>query len=304
MAEANTPTVIAGVSLFLYDQVDYEALRGFLYQPDLMRSERLAEAWIDKLFSWGYFDGAARTGLIMFDTPANNRVLEGVIKPRMKAHGLELTDVAKATPLTGVSDLGTFGQQMASTVLKFRTQGIDHVMFYATIGLGPFLFGPQADAQRYYPRYGLTTMDQPQVLVTSGVSPDQLRRAMSIGWRPAEDVNTPQDPGGNATTDLCASIYKDAGVQLASRADEDWAMSQCAAVLFLQTTLNRTDPSMLNPTGILSAVEQLGGSYRAAGTLGTSFGPGRYDGPDTVRQVAFRDDCDCFVYAGPSEAVR
>lgn len=298
MASARTPVVV-DVFRNLFDQSDLESLADYVYQPAGIRAERVAAAWVDGLVSAGYFGESPRIGLIVYDLAPQQRVLENTIRPRLAEHGLSLTEVFAMSHVDSTADYSSGQSEMANAVLQFRSQNIDRVMFWATHGGGPSLFAMHADSQGYRPRYGLTTLEQPDLMSRESPS-SQLIGAVAIGWVPSLDVRE-DVPSGNALAVRCDDILEQAGIPPRNQRDRSQALRLCGRLLFLKAALDRA--TVVSPEALADAVDQLGDAFQAPESLATMFGPGRPDGAAATRAALFDDGCTCFVYSGSSQPI-
>src|SRR5690349_22550034 len=83
--------------------------------------------------------------------------------------------------------------QISSAVLKFRSDGVTHVLIWDDNGVATLFFMQQADNQGYRPRYGINSGNNMQV-VAQVVSKSQLTGATGIGWTPAFDIANADSP--------------------------------------------------------------------------------------------------------------
>ncbi len=299
LAKANTP-LVRDFYGGLVGQSDVDAVDGFFYQPDAMTAERLAGAWVDDLDEAGYFDKGSKVAVVLPDHPADDAVLGGVLTQRLEAHGLKVTDTQKLV-VDKVEDYAKAGADLASAVLRFKSEGVDHVMFFDTAGFAPFAFGSAADGQGFHPRYALTTLEFPSA-IASEVPPTQLKGAIATGWAPTFDVATPQDPAPTPSRTACQAIFDAAGIKLIGRQDVSQALRWCDQLLFLQAALKGV--SSPSPKTLLSGVEHLGRGFQAAGTFSTAFSSGQRDGVAAVQAATFDEGCTCFSYTGSQQKVR
>lgn len=280
------------------DQAMFDDFPSHFFMPGRMSATRWGAAVVDGLAAQGYFDGAT-VGVLRYDTAEFERLMAEVVRPRFAAHGVTIRDEVAITDATSTAVLGNIGAELANAVLRFRADGVDHVMFVEGGGILPFLFFPEAENQGYRPVYGLHSANLPQFHEPD--QPEQLRRSMGVGWMPAEDVNFEHDPGDVARTDECVAILSAAGFEFADRIGFSVALGYCDLLLFLDSVLETT--SDWTSDGFRTAVEALGASHRSAHTFATWFGPGRHDGPAVVRGFSWVDDCSCFTYTGPPQEV-
>ena len=82
-------------------------------------------------------------------------------------------------------------------MLRFRTEGVTHVIPVDEDGVLTLLFTTSADGQGYRPRYGLGSQSG-GTLIASQAPPSQFERAVGMGWLPVLDVpadEIPAEPG-------------------------------------------------------------------------------------------------------------
>jgi hypothetical protein len=179
-------------------------------------------------------------------------------------------------------------------VLRFRADGVTHVLFIAQ-GLS-FLFMTAAEGQAYHPHYGLSSYDEPALLLQGQVPSAQLTGSIGVGWRPTLDVDPRHDPGGNPNVTRCRAMLAVASLKPTSRGQEESSYGFCDPLFLLQAALR--DASSVGRTTVVPAIESLGSRYRSALSLASRLGPGRHDGAAAVRRFAYDDTCSCFHYVG------
>jgi ABC-type branched-subunit amino acid transport system substrate-binding protein len=286
---ARHKTIVIDPGFWPFDNTLYRQLSPYLYQPSRARPERWVAAYIDGLAAQGFFSKGARVGLVRFDAAPYDRITRNVLKPRLARHGVTLIDEAELTTPPSLAAYGTENQQISNAILRFQSRNVDHVIFFTTLGELSVFWFQQAEAANFHPRYGMSSYEY--FRQATGQSDAQFRNAVGVGWLPFFDVDSPLDPGGTATTKICASIMKEAGVEpMAGR------RTHCDGIFFLKAVLDRAPA--LNPAGFRATVEALGSSFQPASVFGTRFGPGRYDGPSQLRYLKFFSDCGCFKYTG------
>jgi len=271
---------------------DEPQLRGFpnLYRPGHFRAEEGYRAYLEGLAALGFFEGAT-VGLLRFDAPVFDRIMEGVVEPTTQRLGVEYVEQVISSP-GGVSDFGGAGAEMANAVVRFRAAGVTHVVMIENAGIMPFFFLKEAESQGFRPRYGFSTIDIPQTQASQG-DPNQLRGALAIGWAPPIDVNGDDVPSPNAAFQLCDQILEDAGVE--NRAGF-YAQSRCDAVFMLRAALERAPA--LTADGLRAGVESLGTSHQSPFTWRAEYGPDKHWAAASVAPLAYLDECECFRYTG------
>ena len=264
LAKANTPFLAQTAALF--DRTMFDRYPGLVFQPFMITAERQG-AWIDSLFSQGYFSAGAKVGLLEFDNSVYHKFADTVIKPRLAARGLKVADeVAFAVPDSAASTGGLFAQA-SNAVLRFKSEGITHVILSPTGGAIPFVFMQSAETQSYRPRYALNSLEVP-AFVTQNVPVAQLTGSLGVGWLPASDLYYKEVAhGANPAEDLCYAITKRNG---------DEVKRYCDGLFFLKAALDHA--AQFTPAGLRAAVEAMGTTYNSPWTFATRFGPGRYDG--------------------------
>lgn len=294
LAERGTPLIAHNRNV--YDDVIFDQYDGLLYQPGRMSATRWAAVYIDRLVDRGFLAPTSRIGLLRFDQPVFQRLADGIVKPRLKVHGLQVAEEVVSTLPENTAGTGTIASEMANAVLRFRAARIDRVIFVSYNALLPFFFMPQAESQGYRPAYGLSSGDMPSWLAIN-VPVTQLSGAIAVGWVPTDDVALAQDPGDNPTKALCLELMRGAGQQFPDRISETTALGYCDALLYLDAVIDATGDISVGAIRVGTAA--LADSYRSPYTIRSVFAPQRRDAAAVVRDVVFVDDCACFVYEGP-----
>jgi ABC-type branched-subunit amino acid transport system substrate-binding protein len=288
-AKAGVPEI--DQSLWSFDDEYYRQYPGLLYQPGRASSTRWPQATVDGLDAAGYFANGAKVGILSFDAPVYTRVVTR-LRAEMKRRGHAFTtEVSVATP-PSVSDFGAMSAAIGNAILKFRQDGVDHVMFAASAEL-PFFFMAQAESQQYRPRYGLSSNDGPDTQINIGAPDAQLRGALAVGWLTATDVGDDQPGNKSATVKLCESIMAKYGAQ----ASGFYSDSHCDSMFFLRRVLERAAGTSVR--AMQAAAASLGTTYLSPLTMATSFRRGFGDGASRWRLAAYSSDCTCFRYSGP-----
>jgi ABC-type branched-subunit amino acid transport system substrate-binding protein len=289
-AKAGVPEI--DQSLWSFDDEYYRQYPGLLYQPGRASSSRWPRATVAGLDAAGYFSGGARVGLLSFDAPVYTRIVNRLRAEMQRRGHVFASEVSVATP-PSVADFGAMSAAIGNAILKFRQNGVDHVMFAASAEL-PFFFMAQAESQQYRPRYGLSSNDGPDTQINIGAPDAQLRGALAVGWLTATDVA--DDKAGSirsATVKLCEAIMAKYGAE----ATGFYSDSHCDSMFFLRRILERaTDTSVQS---LQSAADSLGTSYLSPLTMATSVRHGVGDGASRWRLAAYDSGCTCFRYTGP-----
>jgi hypothetical protein len=154
-----------------------------------------------------------------------------------------------------------------------------------------------ADEQNYRPRYGLSSLEAPPVIVQNLSEPNsQLHGAMGAGWAPFMDVNKANfDAAARAPGQRCLDVLRKAGIVPGDNNATILALPSCDGPLFAAKALTQLVNASAD-TRLLDVVARLGSSYRASGTYATSFTATKHDGASAYRDFAYFDACSCFRY--------
>lgn len=277
---------------WMFDSTYYRQLTPYLYRPSDVSPNRWVPQWVSTLAGRGFFSGKARVGVVRFNAPVFNRVDAAVLKPALARYRVTAQEAVISEP-NSVADFGNVAAAVGSAVLKFRSLGINRVLFLQNAGELPYFWMPQAQSQSYFPEYGIDTTDLPNLLAAQ-YAPAFSGGAVGIGWIPTDDVNDQDIPAGNNAWNLCNQIMRKAG--LANLSQNGWDVgAYCDGVFFLRDALKSGIPS--NAADFAADVAHLGSSYESPLGFGpTRLGPGRFDGIAVIRDLAYDRGCTCFRY--------
>ena len=308
---------------------DFSKYRGYLYQPGLITTSRWGP-FVDVFNQAGYFgpydasngslNGAAATPckaaiLIADDGTNHNKDLAKIWAPLVakrcgNTKPLEFT----FTESDGTaSSEGTLSQQFSSAVLAMRAAGVNHVIVTPDGSNVLFYFLPQAKAEQYYPRYGLTTGNG--ITVWSLGTPQELSNAVAVSYTPfdtgenggfsnpnySQYNSNPTTPGMRQTKALCRSVF--AGHMPSGVTNIDTLYGTCDQFFWIYDALKGATsltPQNL-PQVLLAGTNKLGCSYSpAAAYLNPCVGePDHYDGGMGVRGMKWDNSTSSWIYATP-----
>jgi hypothetical protein len=249
--------------------------------------------YIDGLVRQGLLKRGDKIGLLRYDIPQQARIVANVIRPALARHGLALGEEFAYSNLTSSAALGQNAAQSGNAVLRFRTAGINRVLFLASQSPIPFTFMAAAEQQGYRPRYGVTSADFPNFLATN-VPPAQLAGAGGIGWTRSLDLP------GQAWPDV-ASWARCMRVMRAAGFTEDVFGFGCDPFWFLQTALNRA--SVVSTAGFRAAVDGLADAITIGSGFATRFRPVEAMAVAGYRELSFDGACGCWAYSSPVRLV-
>lgn len=255
------------------------------------------------LHTQNYYDPGAKLGIVTWDLPNYHEALDRGYGPTLQSYG-----VSQAIPPAFIhapqtyNDLGGMNADINNAVLKFSSQGIDHVMIVdgaAGICAGACLgyeFLNQAQSQNYTPRYGFNDYNYADTSVNNLYPASQLHGSVAVVWDDqlsSQDVDK-QHP--NAARDKCLHLMEAHGVPDSQPNERYVALSACEQVWFLQAAISHLGGVPLNADNFIRAANQIGSSFQSLVAYATYIGPNQHDGESAARNEAFFDDCTCYRY--------
>lgn len=301
-----------------------EVFKTFRYYAEvsLLNLNRLADAEVKRLSARHWFTpwdatlGAAggpgtKVGVITYDDDSFKSAVRHNLEPALKSAGYPAVRVVYAHVPQTTAELSQDASDVSNAILKFRQEGIEHVIVLDASGTLTLLFLNTAQGQHYFPRYGFNSQNAPQVLLTGGdVQAQQLVGSMGIGWFPTLDLrpedNADDGPYSNTARRRCITLFRQHGVTFKDANAKGVALLTCSSTYFLKAAVERglqLRPGPINRDTFLAGVNALGESFESPMTFGTRFGPDRHDGADLVRDFSFQQSCTCVRYvSGPWSA--
>lgn len=296
LAKSGTPLIDAGSQWGLDGIPDYRAT--YAKYPNFFNVAAMFGETYDRISiarlvarhffsSWDTFNGGPGTapmklGLETYDD-GTGRAAEMIrsVSANLARYGIRLTDTFLVS-----GDLAQRESQQQSAVLRFRADGITHVM--GNVGL-PFF--ETAKSQHYYPRYFVPIALE---VLASSAPADELNGSFGESFVPAFDVA--QDPGPpTVATTLCEKIMKSAGQDPAWGTTLEAMEAECDGFFFLQAAL-RADGGLLTAPDLQRGFNALGSTVPSAETWTTFFGPNQHASAQVLRDLEFRDSCTCYIY--------
>jgi len=289
MAAFRLPYVQDAVSPYM-DNTVMKQTYGYFYTPAEPNASRMARFWIDGLNGEGFFGGGSKVGLVRLSGTTQDRVSKFDIKPELARIGHPLTSEVQ------LSD----AQQASEGVLQFRAAGIDRVLILDDSSLVAQVWMNDAESQAYRPRYGLNSINAPEVLVHNAPA-NQLNNALGVGWYHPYDVPSVPAAEISPAEHHCVDLMKAHGIVSADTVSYGLMIYTCDVFSFLEAAWARVP--RFDEAGLLAGAEGLGNSWATSATFAAQFGSGRLDGTAAVRNFAYDGGCKCFVYRGQPYAV-
>ena len=250
-----------------------------------------------------------KVGVVSFDdTPATNAV-EHFLKPALKASGYDADVVYVQTPDSEAAN-GTAISQIDSAVLKFRQDGVTHVIPWDAQGAGVgYFFAVGASGQKYYPRYGLQSGDGMQILLSatnSSALAQEMIGALGWGWVPLADVDPATDPDNgpysNAARRYCVALMTKHGEDMSSDITKRQAVEYCDTLNLLKAAM-QAGGSTISRASFLAGINGLGSSFPDGLTPATFLDATHHDGAALWRAFAFNNSCQCFHYSSQTRSL-
>jgi len=276
---------------------------------------RAFTAMVPSLARSGWFSGwnrvtaqpgplRAKTGIVLPDNLEDNRAVDQVLIPALRAAGYAPgpADVIRINEPGGFSDDGATVAAIDNAVLKLNADGVTHVILDDKNASVALLFNNYAYSQGYFPRYGGTSGNGWQALLSAGdIQAKTLHGAMGIGWQPLLDVPYGRADGDgpypNAARRQCYDVYKRAGTPHTDAGSATGQVEDCD-VVFLLPAIFRGYTGAVNLSVLLDRVDALGSSYPLGSGFASRFGPDQHDGNGAYAPFRFADGCGCIQYTG------
>jgi hypothetical protein len=288
----------------------------YYFDAGTLTTDRVFQQLPRSLANLGYYNGwdanlgrasstsATKIGVLTYDNPEwtrpLNRLLSGLAS---NGHPVSPGDVIKVQWAKSTADTRNLASAVSSAELKFREDGVNHVVLLDASGLQLLFFSRAAQGQHYYPRYGLDSGSGMQTLESGGdVDPQQLNGAVGFGWSPDIDL-TPSAAAKYEPARMKACLQmidKRTGQKLESEPNAAGiAISYCEVLYLLKWGAEHAGTSITRDT-VRAALEHAQSSYPPVGFLQEYYGPGRHDGVQVGWNFAWDTGCTCTKYVGNS----
>jgi hypothetical protein len=263
-------------------------------EPDM---GSVAKAMVDQVLNRSLAKPGGKVGLMTMTHPAGVRAANNVIKPKLKAAGIEVVEYTVPPPAS-TADSSNSVAVINSAELRMASEQIQTVLFLCPACLS--FFARQANTQQYYPRYLSSSLDTPINIKDSEYS-RSMRDAIMIGWQPDLDVGLyrhPKELADNGTRKLCHTMM-DPIKQ--SRGDVSEFATQVICDSFLQVKkaaeLNPVTP--LNGPAFGVGMGRIGTGFPCALNYTTNLTPGHHGGVTSYRTMHWDSSKLAFVYDSP-----
>lgn len=297
-AKAKTPMFQIGTNYPPTCQ-DMKKYAGYVYAPANITTCRFG-AFIRIWKKAGLFPKDAKVGVLAMDDGSGQgkTLADDIWTPALKKIGIP-AETFTYPGATSSAGFAATGAALANGVLKFKTDGVNVVLFTPSGSQGVASFMPQAAAQGYFPSYGLDTADGLQIAQTLGAG--AMKKAIAISWGIADMPLTVQNtlPANPAITKCATWSQPNPAV-----ATLKGSSTYCDFLNILQAGFKSATKT--NPASLRKGIAALGTTFDSSVTYGgaTKFGPTRFDGAYKVRLLEFDPSTKSFPpMAGHTKAI-
>ncbi len=266
-----------------------------------LTTDRAYVAVLEGLAATGYLARTSRVGVIIESCAETSRAWSRSVQPRLRQLVTAAPQVATVQCTGGFADAGAAASAVSNDVLRFRSAGVDRVMFVSdNEAVLLLLFGSAAGSQGYTPGYLLSSGALAQG-IRSQIPANQQPQLHGVGQQRFSDVD---GAPLSAADNRCRSLSRAGGVTAATYADYGILTFECGPLLLLERALEATG-GVATPPALAAAIQGLGTSFAAPGLVGdaTAFTARRHDGPSQARVFGYVAGCTCIHYSGPIRPV-
>jgi ABC-type branched-subunit amino acid transport system substrate-binding protein len=182
-------------------------------------------------------------------------------------------------------------QRMPVAVSNFKAAGVDLVIMAASsVLVGPF--ATAASRSNYAPLFAVSDFNYQVNDALSDQFPDAFDGTVALSIQQFPTYNA----GGAAPAPDAACIGRVRGVEPAMANNRSLAFGlaliECGVFDTWLSMARKAGPA-LSRASLAAAAEQTG-PFPISGSLDGSFGPGKFDAVDQVREVVWKKDCHCW----------
>ncbi len=190
------------------------------------------------------------------------------------------------------ADANAAQAQIPIEVQRMRAAGVDVVLPVSGL-IAATVFAQEADAQRYRPQYYLSDFASGATDVYTAAMPDSFEG--SIGYTAFRTGEAAAGLPEAATDAACRETYEGySGTTLdPTILAYYYTTIYCGITRLFEQAMNGAgvNPTRASFSPAHAAHRVVPGAVRLDG----SFGPGKFDAPDTVRRVTWRVSCKCWL---------
>jgi hypothetical protein len=279
-----------------FDDHDFKDLKPWLLPSRYTNIDTLARLYVRAMRDQGFI--GPKMGVWVWDMPSFRRSADRVLLPAIKAGGGEVVDVFYSSQAT----VGEYQLEVSAAALRFQSRGVERVVLWDAGTVWPD-FARRAQAQAWFPRYGLHSGLQPHNHLPD-VPLLQRRGTVAAGTCPGCDVGDNVFPLTARERECFAVVNRRAGTTFSQRSPRDNGNNILpGATLDLCQLLEMARVALAPATGKALAQAELWDYFSALGDQPpvvtppqTFFSPNKWDGAEHYAHLAYHEDCDCFRY--------
>lgn len=283
-------TILINASFGAGDKYMYDQFGDWFFSPSLLLQNQQKRVLLNALRTAGRLGKGVKVGVaILGDDQQFQRVADQTIIPALKAH--------KVPYVTATMENDA---DVSGAVLRFRSEGVNLVVFSSASAIPPLLFMRQADSQGWSPNYAMTDADDTNTLGQYAPR-SQTSKIWGVGAQPISNVAVDQHPH-SAQEQRCLAIMRKGGENDTNRRSSLTAEPYCEALWDFEVVAKRVTGS-LTSDAFRAAFPGVGKTYKPVMTFSVDFANGRHDNAATYRTMAWKPSCSCVGYTGPPQAV-
>jgi hypothetical protein len=255
----------------------------------------LARIFPDQLVKMGFLTKGSKVGVVAYETPAYTRALNQVLLPALAKQGFKDVQVAQmGQPVQRQADLAALTALEQGSVLRFKSAGVDKVIFFDSLGPG-WQFMVAAEPQGYHPKYAEQSGDTATDLLRNAPAAQSVG-AVGLSFYPnaaqGGDVATPLPLSESGTA--CINLLKSKGV-----ATDNTVLPLCQQFNVFVAAMKNAGK---NPTAksFVKGYEKLGKFGSTVG-MTLNFSKKNHAGAAGFRRIQYTDSCSCFQYNPTTE---
>ena len=257
----------------------------------------------DYLVRSGFLSKSTRVGAIVRSSADLAESYQKGFVPILARAGLKVTEAHYVRDPQAASDISGYTADISSAVLKFRSSGVDRVVFFDTGSYAALVFSQNAEQQGYRPHYGFMSLNSIVALQGSGSAAPraQMTGAQGVSWEMnADGLATSRTRSGQQ----CDAIMKAAGIAATDAGTEASYLKTCQTFFLFKAAADLAGRS-LNRDSFLASVDGFGSSFLATNTWNglTQLSFGHHGGVSVYRPFAYREGCSCFAVSGAVQPV-
>ena len=277
---------------YLKTSADWASL-SYTVSPNEMDAQVLGRQMAQHMVDKGAAKKGDTVGLVVYDAPGFHAAEQQFVKVS-EAAGVKVISYA-VHYATSTPDLANSIAAVQSAVLAFQSRGAKVVASLSSGGIMGF-FLSNAEQQKYYPRYLISSNDNP-VGAPGAAKPGQLKGALALATMPTVDVDLYAQPGlfSDPTFHTCREINRH-NPTVVNALNLSIAQRVCQALLLIQTAAKGHGGKDITGTTLRDGLGKLGTRISAGTTYRTFFAPTKHWAPSHYRSMHYDEGNNAFVY--------